>query len=109
MSDLAHMWVPLKGTGASEWLVCVRCGKHAVIREDALCPARMPEAAARIQSLEEENERLKAALKPFAAIAPTSFCTADGNENESYQVIAFEDRCDFTGADLRRAREAIGE
>lgn len=31
------------------------------------------------------------------------------SEIEGYTVIAFGDRCDFTGADLRRAREALEE
>lgn len=109
MSDLAHMWVPLKGTGASEWLVCVRCGKHTMIREYALCPARMPEAAARIQSLEEENERLREALEPFVKAA-RAFMAEDHQPPDDMCIgEALWDYEQPTIADLRRAREAIGE
>lgn len=66
-------------------------------------------AATRISSLEEENRRLREALRPFAAIKPCSFYAPDGKELEVYEVVLAVERLDFTGEDLRRAREAIGE
>jgi hypothetical protein len=67
-----------------------------------------------IARLREENEKLRAALKPFAAIEPSSFYPADGSEAEPYAVVLQEGgihelsaRVEFTGADLSRARAAL--
>lgn len=82
--------------------------------------ARFNAAIARIEALEAENARLKEALKPFAAMPPSSFFAKDGSEAEGYtfalhdQHIAIlywrkPDLPDFTGMDLARARAALGE
>lgn len=84
--------------------------------------ARFNAAIARIEALEAENARLKEALKPFAAMPPSSFFAKDGSEAEGY-TFALHDRHmakemryrrkpdlpDFTGVDLARARAALGE
>ena len=53
-------------------------------------------------------EKAKEALRPFANVIPSSFFPFSGSDKERYLVVlAPEDEHDFTGEDLRRAREAL--
>jgi hypothetical protein len=56
-----------------------------------------------------EVERLRAALRPFANIRPSTLYPGDGSEKETYVVIldAKSVKSDFTGSDLARARAAL--
>ena len=69
-----------------------------------------------VARLREENEKLRAALKPFAAIKPSSFYPPDGSEGEGYVTTLWEKihalgnsnpKPDFTGADLVHARAVL--
>ena len=64
-----------------------------------------------MKPLQERIIVLQTALKPFAAIKPSSFNAEDGSENEGYTVILSRnlgpEKLDFTGADLARARAAL--
>lgn len=58
------------------------------------------------------NSVLEEALRPFAAIVPSSLYPADGSEGEEYMVLLREPWSNplaFTGAQLRRAREALSQ
>jgi len=57
----------------------------------------------------ERREKAEAALKPFAAIKPSTLYPSDGSEGEAYIVaLAVEpEKTDFTGLDLARARAAL--
>jgi hypothetical protein len=49
-------------------------------------------------------------IRPFAAIEPSSFFSADGSEAEGYTVsLSGEARTDFTGHDLARARAFLSK
>jgi hypothetical protein len=65
------------------------------------------------EKLTAERDALRAALKPFAAIKPSSFFAEDGSENERYDVILTRDYSGqdhaFTGVDLARARAALAD
>lgn len=58
-----------------------------------------------------QAERLAGALKPFAALVPSSFYPADGSEREGYEIIlAGSERPEaheFTGADIATARKEL--
>jgi hypothetical protein len=63
-----------------------------------------------IGELRDRIKELEAALKPFAAIKPSSLYASDGSENEGYVIYVFSmrnDGMDFTGKDLARARVAL--
>lgn len=73
------------------------------------------EAAAMLRSLQAtltaeraRAEKMREALKPFAAIAPSSFYPADGSENEGYSLVLSDtaSRPTVTGAELAAARAA---
>lgn len=52
---------------------------------------------------------LEAVLRPFAAIKPSSFYSADGTEAEGYRTFLHEGpNKEFTGTDLAAARAALG-
>lgn len=63
----------------------------------------------RVSELLAEIRMLRAALKPFAAIVPSSFNAPDGSEGEQYRTfLAYNPmETDFSGADLARARAAL--
>jgi hypothetical protein len=53
---------------------------------------------------------LQEALKPFAKIAPSTCFPSDGSEGEEYVVFlktGHDSPAEFTGADLKRARDAF--
>lgn len=68
-----------------------------------------PEDAAKDARIAELEE----ALRPFAAIEPSSFCAPDGSEREGYSIFLWsgvspgKPEPDFTGADLAKARAAL--
>jgi hypothetical protein len=72
-----------------------------------LAQAKLFEDAA--ANLEAEILRLRAALRPFANIKPSTLYPDDGSEEETYGVIldCKSIKPDFTGADLARARAAL--
>ena len=68
------------------------------------------EAATRITALPAERDALRAALRPFADIEPSSLY-ADGDD-ELYEVVLLRDGCsgaDLTRNDLLRARSALAD
>jgi hypothetical protein len=80
-------------------------GQHAETAE---------EAAEEITRLRRQNQELREALKPFAAIVPSSLYPDDGSESEEYFLccgtaddVGISNGPDFTGADLARARAAL--
>jgi hypothetical protein len=53
--------------------------------------------------------RLRAAIRPFAAIKPSSLYPGDGSEQEEYIILLrspYDNHLAFTGLDLALAREA---
>lgn len=77
-------------------------------------PAERDKSRDELAALRSRVEVLTGALRPFAAIVPSSFYAADGSEAEGYAVMTWEhDRLghqtapDFTGADLAAARSAL--
>jgi hypothetical protein len=52
--------------------------------------------------------KLRAALKPFAAVKPSFLYPEDGSEQEGYRIYLAGDKgpIEFTGLDLALAREA---
>lgn len=63
-----------------------------------------------LSTLQERNRKLEEALKPFAAVVPSSLYPGDGSEAEEYVVTlrgCFSNQPEFTGADLARARALL--
>jgi hypothetical protein len=61
------------------------------------------------KKLRARVKELEAALRPFAAIKPSTFHAPDGSEGEGYaaHLMQFSDKVEFTGRDLAKAREAM--
>lgn len=65
-----------------------------------------------LPALLDERDRLIEALKPFAAITPSSLYAADGSDQEQYIVMLKDDwgnPAELTGADLALARQALSQ
>ena len=105
-----------------EEMHCKLAGHHTIAAMEAAAMLRALQAAFSkamnsltecVDELDKERaraEKLREALKPFAAIAPSSFYPADGSEAEEYMVLLRADhgnKAEFTGADLAAARAAI--
>jgi len=61
-----------------------------------------------IEMMRQDIAELAAALKPFAAITPSSIFAEDGSEAEKYGItLASASNFDFTGGDLARARAVL--
>lgn len=82
-----------------------------VTRADVKMPAGLYfTTLSAITAAESRIRELEEALRPFAAIEPSSGVSQDGKEDEPYQVfLAYRDRFDFTGKDLARARAAFSQ
>jgi hypothetical protein len=75
---------------------------------------KSPEEAVRLWNtrspVEDARGELVEALRPFAAIKPSSLYSDDGSEGEEYLVLLRGDhanQAEFTGKDLARARAAL--
>jgi len=68
--------------------------------------------AAEVVALRVELAAARAALEPFARIAPSSFFSEDGSDGEGYAAILSNGSphsTEFTGADLAAARKALSD
>lgn len=96
--------------GTSEELVALALTQRAAIgapRDDSALDRR---AVSTIRRLISERDEAREALRPFAAIKPSSFYAPDGSNGEAYRVHLSDDldpSADFTGLDLARARAAL--
>lgn len=86
---------------------------HALTKADAILDAVSLAYLPALSALLDERDRMREALEPFARIAPSSFYDEDGSEAERYTVRLYDNTRhepphDFTGADLARARAALG-